>query len=475
MKQSKQIPKNNTESPLKKIIRIVKLLANGSKGLEGQAAREAEREKRILMTAVTGAIAKAITTAIPLITVKFSLAYLGEELYGLWATVTSFFSMFTFADLGLGNGLQTELSRATGDKDIYYQKKLVSSAYFVLVFVATVLLIVFLIVYPFTDWSHIMNAKSEKTIAMSGGFVFAIVCSKVFEVPMGMVQRTQNALQEGYKAYIWQICSSLLTLILIKLISKFDLGALTMIWAASLTSVIVSLLNMIVYFAFKRRTIAPSLRSIDVRISRDLLKVGLSFFVLSIVTSISLSLDNFIVSHISGLSETTPYSLAYKFSHVLCIVSIMLSTPMWAANGEALARGDIAWVKKRTKTMAVLSLILSVAGSLFILFFINPILNWMGKGLSISYSILSGMCLLQILIAAINPYFMVLNAGRVVNKQIFIFSIYAVVTLFLKWTLGRALGVYAIPWVGTLCYAVIIVPYTYTIALKTLKKMSEER
>ncbi|HNX14699.1 MAG TPA: MATE family efflux transporter [Oscillospiraceae bacterium] len=459
---------------MSKLKHIVDIVVNGSKGLDGQKAREAERERRIILTAFTGAVAKAIATAIPLVSVKFSLSYLGDELYGLWATVTSFFAMFTFADLGLGNGLQTELSRANGGDDISYKKKLVSSTYFVLTAIAIVLLLIFLPLYPLLNWAKIMNAESEKAVVLSGGFVLAIVCSKIFEIPMGLVQRTQNALQEGYKSYIWQICSSLLSLILIIIISRLNLGAVTMIWAASLTVSVVSLINMIVYFGFQKSHIAPSSKYIDIKTSRSLLKIGIEFFVLSLVTSVSLSFDNFIVSQISSLSETTPYSLAYKFAHVLGIVSIMLSTPMWSANGEALARGDYDWVKKRTKTMALLSLLLSVVGSIIIIIFVNPVMSWMGKDLSISYFTLSGMCVLQVLIAIINPYFMVLNAGRIIKKQIYMFSIYAVVSVALKWILGKTIGTCMIPWIGAICYAVIVIPYTFLTVQKLFQRNSGE-
>ena len=78
-----------------------------------EEGRMMKREKAITLTALIASIAKIIAVLIPFITVKVTRGYLGEEIYGLWSSVNSFFAFFAFADLGLGSGLQTNLSKAT--------------------------------------------------------------------------------------------------------------------------------------------------------------------------------------------------------------------------------------------------------------------------------------------------------------------------------------------------------------------------
>ena len=166
--------------------------------LSTEAGRGREREKRIALSALLAAVAKVFNTAIPLITMKITIGYLGTELYGLWATVTSFFALFAFADLGLGNGLQTELSRATGRDDIKQCRTLISSAYLVLTIVPAFLLALLFVVYPFVNWGHLMNAESEEAMSLAGPFVLALFSSKMISVPASLVQRIHNSLQEGY-------------------------------------------------------------------------------------------------------------------------------------------------------------------------------------------------------------------------------------------------------------------------------------
>jgi len=428
--------------------------------LETEEGRSREREKRILWSAATAALAKVISTAIPLITVKITLSYLGDELYGLWATIISFFSLFAFADLGLGNGLQTELSRASGKQNNSEKcRKIVSSAYLMISVVAMLLIMVFVVVFPLVDWSGLMSAESSTAKAMTSTFVMAIFLSKLVGIPVSLVQRTQNALQEGYISNIWSSLGSVLSLIVVVVFASLDLGRAQMMWFSSFAVVITSLLNSLFFYVIKRPDLKPSIRFIDFKITKLLLSTGILFFILSIITSVSLSLDNFIVAKVTSLSETTPYSIAYKVASFIGIISTMLSTPLWAANGEALARGEYSWVKKQTVKMTNVSFVLSFLASVFLVVLSKPVLGWLGSGTQVSYSILIGMCFQQILIATANPAFMVLNASRKIKIQMLMYGIYSVLSISLKYVLGQMYGAIAIAWVGPICYLAIICPF----------------
>jgi len=443
---------------LKQRIGEILALLKHSNDLSTEEGRRREREKRILYSALTAALAKVINTAIPLLTIKITLAYLGYELYGLWAAITSFFALFVFADLGLGNGLQTELSRATGKNDIETSRKLVSSCYAVLSIVTIGLIGLLLVLYPFINWAKIMNAESSLAISMTGGFVLAIFLSKLIMIPISLVQRTQIAIQEGYITNIWSCAGSILSLAIVYLFSMMDLGRLEMMWASSFVTVVVTALNAVVFFGIKRRDLCPSIKFVDKTVAKGLLNTGLLFFFLSILTSVSLSLDNYIVTLTVGLNETASYSIAYKIASFIGIISVMLSTPLWAANGEALVRGDVSWVKSQTRKMTLLSLALAVMATIALLLFANPILNWMGKDLSVSAALLLGMCLTQILIATTNPAFMVLNASRKIKCQMVMYGLYAIVSLSLKYVLGLEYGAVWVSWVGAIAYLLIICP-----------------
>lgn len=435
----------------------IELLFHGPYSTDTIEGREKERMRCIMLTAITAALAKIIAMITPLITVRITLTYMGQEIYGLWSTVISFFALFTFADLGLGSGLQTELSQASVNDNLDYQRKMISSTYIMLLIVSVILFFVFIILYPIIDWAVLINAQTRQAIALSGSVVMAIFVSKILNVPFSLITRTQNAYQEGYKSNLWQCMGNFLSLFFVIVISKFDLGIMTLIWASSLITVIVAIINSIIYFHFQKPELSPKLKYVDKKVAIKLLLVGISFFVLSIFTSFSLSIDNFIVARTCGLVEVTPYSILYKIISLLSTVIMMLSTPLWSANGEAIARKEYKWIKKTTFKISLISFFACLFFTIIILIFLNPIVYILSSGeITVSYKIAVGMCLLQILISLTSPFFMVLNASRIIKFQIGIYFLYSIISFILKYVLALKYGAIAIVYVGFLLYFFMI-------------------
>jgi len=451
---------------LKKLLFYLKIIFTKSSEVENNT--EHKRMKGIALTAITAMIAKLLAVITPLVTVRINLSYMGEEIYGLWSAVASLFTMFAYADLGLGSGLQTELCRCCDDKE--KSKKLISSSYLILTLFCVVLLLVFVVIYPFVNWANMVNAESEQAIAIAGSVVLAILIPRIFNVPFSLINRIELAYQEGYKYNIWQCVGNIINLIVIFLISLTNLGPVAIVWASSLVTLLISVLNTLVFFIFQKKDIRISFKMFDKDMAKKLLNVGIMFFVLSIFTTLSLSMDNFIVAKVQGLKEVTSYSTMYKIVSMISVVSTMLSTPMWTANGEALAKGQVDWVKKTTDKMALLSFALSFAASLGVIILIKPALYILTDGVvKPDYLLLIGMCIYQIVVSVTNPYFMILNATRKIIFQIVNYLIFSLISLPLKYIFGLKYGVQAITWIGVITYLLVLTISTYIMSQKSLK------
>lgn len=434
--------------------------------------RDLERNRRIALTALTSLVLRVLSMAIPLITLKITYSYLNVEVYGLWTTITTFFALFAFSDLGLGNGLQTKLSQANGIEDVELCRKLISNTYTILLSVAILLLVLFLPLYKLVNWSSLMNAKSEETIALSAITVFVIIIPKILSVPVAIIQRTQLALQEGYKSDIWSIIGYVFNAILIILIAKFDLGKITLLAVSSLLPVLVSALNMFVYFRYQRKELQFSIRLFDTKMTKSLLSLGLFFSFLSILTTVGLSMDTFIVAKTCTLADAGSYSILYRVSAIFSAVVGILSAPLWGANGEAIARGDIEWVKKNTRRMSFImgsiSIILALIGVASAKFIFRI---WMGADFEFSFASLIWLAVMEIILSFISPYFMLLNASGVVKKQIILFGIYTPISFVLKYYLSAHYGIFMIPMIGAILYFIIVALGTLYFSNKQLNKL----
>lgn len=447
---------------LQEIKAYIDIVRHGPFDISTEDGRGKERLRRIALTALTALLAKLIAVVTPLITLRITIPYLGEEIYGLWITVVSFFAMMTYADLGLGSGLQTELSRASASGDSIRCKKMVSSTYVVLTSIAFALITIFLLAYPYINWARLFNAQTADSINLAGPIVIVILIPKLLNIPLAIIQRTQNAMQEAYNTNLWQIVGNILSLILVVIISLLDGDKVFMILASTGIVVIVALLNMIYYFAKQRPELRPSARCFDGKIAKSILKTGVLFCALSVFTTISLSIDNWIVARTSELSTVTSYSVMLRLANLINTVSLMISAPLWSANGEALARGDVSWVKNNTDKMAKLSVGLAVCISLFLLLFSRPVLGFLTKDIvAPDYFMLLGMCVLNIVISYTNPYFMVLNGSKVVIFQIITYAIFSAVSLPLKFIIGNWMGIEFIPWITVVAYLTLLTVPTY--------------
>lgn len=458
-----------------KLKKFISLVTHGPFDLQTEEGRERERERKIALTAFSAAISRGLSMVVPLITVRVTLQYMGSEIYGLWNAFLSFFVAFSFADLGLGSGLMTELSKSTAMEDEKLSKKIVSSCYSILLFTSIVLILIFLILYPVVDWSSLVNAKSSKTILLAASITFAIVIPKILNIPVALISRTQLAMQEGYISNLWECVSCLLNLFLVLIICYLDLGVLTLIWVYASIPVVVSFLNSLIYFRKTRPELEPSFFFYDKKISRSLLAVGLQFCFLSILTSISFSIDNFIVANVCGLTEVTSFSIFYKIVSIIGAICLMVSYPLWTANGEALQKGDYSWVKKTTKKISLLSSFFALICSVGVFIFIKPALSILTAGIvTVDYMLLMPLCLFQIVVAFTNPYFMILNGGGVIKFQIVNYIFYALIALPFKFILGNYFGVVAIAWAGVLLYIFLLTIPTIYRSLHLLVKYSKK-
>lgn len=456
---------------IRRIKSYISIIKHGPFDTSSEDGRRNERLRRIALTALTALLSKIVAVITPLVTVRITISYLGEEIYGLWITAVSFFSMIHYADLGLGSGLQTELSRASAFDDNIKCKRMISSTYAVLAIVAMFLLLILLIIYPHVNWASIFNAQSIETKRFSGPIVLAILIPTLLNIPLAIIQRTQSAMQEAYRTNIWQLCGNILSLMLVVLISICHGNKIVMILASSSVVVIVALANMIYYFKRQRPELTPEIRYFDIHIAKSILKTGILFCILSIFTTLSLSIDNWIVAQTDNLSNVTSYSIMLKSANLINVVSIMISSPLWAANGEALVRGDYDWVRRNTGKMSRLSSALAIIFSIILLLFAKPVLMFLSNNMvSPDYMTLTGMCVTNLLVSYTNPYFMVLNGGRIIKFQILIYLIFSLVSLPLKFFVSSSFGIQYIPWVAALMYLMILTIPTEIRAKKMLQK-----
>lgn len=395
------------------------------------------------------------------------LRHLGHADFGVWMTALSITSMTMFVDLGIGNGLLTKLSSAYGKGDNDEMRGLISSAYASLTVIAVLLLVLLFVV--------LAAAKSELSPAGGGGSVGApivAVCLAAFiaGIPASIIQKVFYSHQMVWLGNVWQVIAAAVSVAACLAAVSLGWGAWQAIAAYSAPPVILMVIAAVVFFR-TRPEIAPSFSSIDPAKIRMLLGIGSRFLVLGIVTSVALNADNVIIAQGLGAAAVTEYAVPAKLASVLGLMVTTLFLPLWPANGEAIARGDYAWVRASTSRMSLLGgLAVAVAG-LFLVLLCEPIMMlWMGRTFSDQQAVLAFLCVMFSTMAFVSPFNMLLNSMGRVRVQIYPWVAFMVLTIAAKSLLLDQDRLWLVPMISCIGFAGIILPSMYLACQALLRR-----
>ncbi|UDY23114.1 oligosaccharide flippase family protein [Nocardioides sp. Kera G14] len=417
---------------------------------------EEERAKgrnfRILAASVVSILAKVVAVGTTLITVPLTLHYLGTERYGLWMTVTTFTAMLTFADLGLGSGLLSAVSRAHGREDVAEIRGYISSAVVMLTGIAIALLAIFFSAYASISWASFFNVKSAEASSEAGPSVAVFVICFGASLPVTVVQRVQMGLQLGFIASFWQCVSSLATLlsVLVAIYLRADLPVL--VAALVGTPVFVGFINTILFF-LKNSEFSPALKLFSKTQCRQLFSIGFLFLILQVSVSATFLSDNFVIARLLGSDNVASFSIPDRMFSTASILVSLAALPLWPAFGEAMVRGDHAWAKRALRRATWASLAFSGVMCSLLLLLAHPLVRlWIGKDLDVPFALLAGLALWRVVDSTASAAAMYLNGMHAIGFQVTIAIATGIVSLASKILLIPHLGLAVTPWCTVIAY-----------------------
>lgn len=94
--------------------------------------------------------------------IPLTLDYLNPYEYGIWLTLNSVLSWVYLFDIGLGNGLRNRLAEALAKGDNALGKIYVSTTYFCMTVIISIIYLLFLVAQNWLDWYEILNVEADK-------------------------------------------------------------------------------------------------------------------------------------------------------------------------------------------------------------------------------------------------------------------------------------------------------------------------
>jgi O-antigen/teichoic acid export membrane protein len=416
----------------------------------------------VALSAVSSGLAWVTSVVTTLVMVPVVVRHLGAERYGVFATITAITGLVGWADLGIGNGLISEVAAAEGRDDSRSVARAVSTAFFALLGLSLVLAALFGSLYPFVPWPSVFNVAGSAASGV-GAAAAAFAAGVLLAVPLAVVQRTEIGMQETFVASAWQAFGSLLGLagVLIGVAAGAPLPYLVL--AVSMAPALAMAGNGRQLFFRRRAWLRPRLQHVDRDTARRLLRIGSLFFVLQVAVAVAYESDALVLTQILGPSAVTTYSITMRVFLVVPALAGFVLAPLWPAYGEAISRGDAEWVRRTLRRAVRGGLLLSVCGAGLLFLVARPLIDlWAGFRPPFLLIAAAGIWIVVMTIAAVLAAF--LNGARVIRPQIVLALLMMAANLGLSIAFTRWVGVSGVIW-GSVAAQLGVVAVVSTIVL----------
>lgn len=422
-----------------------------------EGGRSKERLRRAALTTLAAGAARGIGLLASLISVPLTFRYLGPERYGICMVLISIIAAMGFADLGIGNGLMNAVSEAYGRDDRRLAREHVTSAFVLMLCIAVALAITGAAGYPFLPWLRMFNVKSQTAAAEGARAFLVLYASFVISIPLGVITRAQAGLQKGFSSQIVSAFWSILSLIGMLLAISLHASLVWLVFASVFAGILTTLFNGWILFR-EHPWLLPTWHALRKRSASKIFRLGMMFFVLQCAMTVSFTSDNIVIAQVMGAAAVATYAVPQKLFSIVSILVGMGLAPLWPAYGEAIARGDVAWVRR--VFFASLRLVLGITIPVCVaLAFAGPwILRFaMGKSLHPTPLLLVALSVWGVVYGVAYVSDMLLNGAGVLKPQAITAVLASLINLALSVYLTRQLGVVGV------CLGSIITQLTITL------------
>lgn len=358
--------------------------------------------------------------------VPITIRYLGENQYGIWLTLSSVFMWLGNLDFGIGNGLRNKLAESFAKEDYQAARKYLSTAYAVFAIGIFASLLIYLVIHPFINWVFILNAGNYDVKSLNN-FVLIVFVLFAFQFLLRLLTSLINADQKPALNGFITLCINILTLVIVFIlyfVSRSSLYSYGIV--ISIIPFIVLLIASYILFKGRYKHIAPSLKQIDLKSSRNLVSLGLQFFIIQVSALIVFATDNLIITHLYDPSQVTIYNIAHKYFFFITLVFNVFLSPFWSAFTDAFVKNDFEWIKQVVKRLVQIWAVLSIASIIMIVVSDFVYRIWIGGNIQIPFSLSVAMGIFMIVSNWNNIFAFFLNGVGKIRLQ-FYFSIFAAV------------------------------------------------
>ena len=294
---------------------------------------------------------KALSIVVSFLLVPMTIGYVSPELYGVWLTLSSILTWLSFLDFGFSQGMKNKLTEAIAKNDWERGKKLVSTTYFMMILIFVPLCIIIQFLIPIVDWCRLLNISNiyQEDIIKTLHVLMAFCCLQMI---VNVVVSVIAAFQRVALSNSFGVIGNVISLAIIFVLTRFcPPSLLYLCFSLAAMPIIVTIIASFILFLGSMKRVSPSLRSVELSLTKDLFALGYKFFIINIQAVILYQTTNIIISNVSSPLWVTSYNIAYKYLSIAMMLFTIATQPLWPAFADAYARGDNRWMNNAKNKM----------------------------------------------------------------------------------------------------------------------------
>lgn len=414
-----------------------------------------ERYRRAAWSTASNLLSKGLAMAVMVLSVNWTISYLGAERFGIWMTIASFATMLTFLDLGVGNALVNHIAERAAQDQPAELERAISGGLGFLGLISVAAALVLLLLAALLPWATLIKV-TDPSLALEtrrAAMLFAILFG--FYLFSAGVQKTFGGLQRAFEGHFSAAACSLLAILALRAAARSE-ADVVMLLAVTLGIQSLAVLPLLALL-FVRKQICIGEISASIKTEgRKLLRAGGLFLVLQIGTMIGWGVDSLIISSTMGATAVALYAVTQRLFQFISQPLATVNAPLWGAYSDARARGDRPFIRRTLRHSMILTLTVAVLSVLLISAFHEELIfYWTDGKVTVPSLFVYTFALLAIFECCGNAFAMFLNGMQIVRQQVIVVILFCFLTLPLKMAGIGYFGVIFIPFTTLAVYAVI--------------------
>lgn len=402
--------------------------------------RGISRSAKVKKNIIGSFVVKGVSIIISLVLVPMTIGYVSSELYGIWLSLATIIAWAGLFDLGFANGLRNKVAECVALNDWGKARRYISTAYLYFTAIFSVLSLLVFFLCPMINWTKVLNVDEsyqELLITVMRIVIIFFSISMVVNIQKTILQALQlNALANAFDAL-----GQILVLVIVFILTQTTRPSLIYLaYALSASPIVVSLITSIWLYGYKFKKLCPSITLIDTSLVKDILSLGIKFFVLQIAVIVIYQTMNIIIANTSGPNAVTEYNVVYKYISVPMMVSTIIVAPFWSAFTDAYTVNDLDWMRRSYKKL--LQMFQFALLLLFLLVILSPLFFrlWLGDKVEIHFTMTISVTLYVTIMIWNGIHSSIINGIGLLKVQIITCLTSTIVNIPLALFAGRLLG-----------------------------------